>query len=92
MFYLKQPPIPNPQGPDGHSPYLGHLKSTHFSSSLTYEFHNFDKELYGHNNHALFFPHMCGNREEDFLKFCYFCIFGSTYDATGGGRAIHFTI
>lgn len=51
---------------------MGHLKSTHFSSSLTYEFHNFDKELYGHNNHALFFPHMCGNREEFFLKILLF--------------------
>lgn len=36
-----------------------------------------------------FFPYMCGNREEDFLNFCYFCIFGYAYDATGGGRKSH---
>lgn len=34
-----------------------------------HEFQNIGKGLYWHHNNAFSFPHMCRNREEDFLKF-----------------------
>lgn len=68
------------------------FRASMYSRPRGHEFHNSDRWLHWHHNHAFNFIPMCGNTAENFWKCDPFLLTWPSQWSPGGGMVINFTI